>query len=263
MNLNPLTRTVGTYPMTLRQRISTLGHSLGYKLTALNYQFGLASPKRTPAGMYWSYELRNSHGNDHGLAVLASLEPGATIFDIGAHVGEYSIPLQMAGHHVFGFEPNALSINRFQQNCLENDVSINISHQGISDHNGTQNFYRSSFSKLSAFDQNAATRWGATIESSVEIPVNTLDSLIEEDYPVPEAIKIDVEGHEWNVLQGAESVLSTAKPLVVLEYHSSGSTTNASEIKRWFLSKGYSVETVDNTYICRPSVNHNQCDLFL
>ncbi len=46
------------------------------------------------------------------------------------------------------------------------------------------------------------------------VPVDTLDNL---DLPLPDLIKVDVEGHEAQVLAGGERLLARAKPLIVME----------------------------------------------
>lgn len=56
---------------------------------------------------------------------------------------------------------------------------------------------------------------------SVEVPVTTLDDLVDGDVPV--LIKIDVEGHERAVLKGAQCTLADPRLLaVVMETNGSG-----------------------------------------
>jgi hypothetical protein len=56
--------------------------------------------------------------------------------------------------------------------------------------------------------------WQQEIESTVEVPVTTLDVAIAQ-YGLPDYCKIDVEGYEVQVLQG----LTRPIPLLSLEYH--------------------------------------------
>jgi FkbM family methyltransferase len=53
---------------------------------------------------------------------------------------------------------------------------------------------------------------------AVAVPMLSLDQICEEEHILPELLKIDVEGFELPVLQGAERVLQTAKQLF-LEIH--------------------------------------------
>lgn len=58
----------------------------------------------------------------------------------------------------------------------------------------------------------------ASLEGSA-VPVVSLDSYLEDRGIVPNVIKIDVEGYELEVLQGAEGALRKYRPTVFLELH--------------------------------------------
>lgn len=58
---------------------------------------------------------------------------------------------------------------------------------------------------------------GGTRETTVAMTV-TLDWLLER-FPAPDILKIDVEGAERQVLQGAEKLLATTRPSVLCEVH--------------------------------------------
>jgi hypothetical protein len=51
------------------------------------------------------------------------------------------------------------------------------------------------------------------------IASETLDALAIRTGKIPDIIKIDVEGFEWQVLQGAKQVMQTHKPVIFLEIH--------------------------------------------
>jgi len=62
-----------------------------------------------------------------------------------------------------------------------------------------------------------------------EIQVTTLDQdLAEAHLPVPDLIKVDVEGYELAVLQGAPHLLETRHPALYLEMH--GETMNEKRV---------------------------------
>lgn len=54
---------------------------------------------------------------------------------------------------------------------------------------------------------------------TVEVPLRTIDSLCAEHHLAPNLVKIDVEGAEYDVLQGATAILRRYKPVIILEIH--------------------------------------------
>ncbi len=234
----------------LQRASERVGFALSYRLADLTHALGIATPKRTVAGRYWSCEPMNGHGGDPGLAALAALPGDATVFDVGAHVGEYAVPLAVdTDRRVIAFEPNEESAGRLARTVERNDVGdrIGIRQIGVGNADVEQPFYRSTYSKLSAFDREGATRWGADVAAVETVPVRRLDSLVDAGLSIPEGIKIDVEGAEMAVLEGAERTIACHSPQVVLEVHEG---TNRSAIEAWLDDREYSVVRIDDTLVC-------------
>ena len=53
----------------------------------------------------------------------------------------------------------------------------------------------------------------------VTVPAFTLDKFFEEEEILPDVIKIDVEGAEFQVLTGMRNILSNKRPILFLEIH--------------------------------------------
>ena len=248
--------------------IKQLGFRVAYRLTDLTYTVGVAIPKRTVAGTYWSYEPTNPHGDDPGLRALDATPTGAVIVDVGAHVGEHAIPLAAGtDRRVVAIEPNGESADRLARNAARNDLGGRLDRRqiGVGDERATRPFYRSSFSKCSAFDRAKATRWGAHVTRVEQVPVYRLDDLVRgvgietetgsgghggEPIPVPDALKIDVEGHELAVLHGASMTIETHRPLVVVEVHGT-EDAHARRVRGWLTERGYDVEAREDVWVCR------------
>ncbi|MGM0447524.1 MAG: FkbM family methyltransferase [Methanobacteriota archaeon] len=276
---------------TLRARAERLGFRTLYRLADLTYALGVATPKRTVAGAYWSYEPTNPHGDDSGLAALDCLPNDAVIVDAGAHVGEHAIPLARGtDRRVVAFEPNGESADRLARNADRNglggrsgsgggnrlgdrsgpDGRIDLRRAGLGDANATLTFYRSTFSKCSAFDRESATRWGATVTGTESVPIRRLDDLVEgvdgaapddaDPVPPPDAIKVDVEGREVAVLRGAAGTLATHRPLLAVEVHEGEagggeddpSSAAAADLREWLAALDYAIEETEDVWICRP-----------
>jgi|GEM_PF-288985 FkbM family methyltransferase len=287
----------------LRTRLEWIGFRTLYRIADLTYALGIATPKRTVAGTYWSYEPTNPHDDDPGLAALDSLPDDATVLDVGAHVGEHAIPLARGtDREVVAFEPNGESADRLARNARRNgfDVGADVAHgsahgagpggsialrrAGVGDANTTLSFYRSTFSKCSAFDRDRATRWGAAVDAVEPVPIRRLDDLVEgvgeggvevgaidegdsevgptepehpratAPIPAPDAIKVDVEGHELAVLRGATATIARYRPLLVIEVHDETADDGDGTVDRlreWLAERHYAVEEAGAVWICR------------
>ena len=261
---------------TLDARLERLGFHAYYRLVDLSYAAGIATRKRTVAGTYRSHEPTNPHGDDLALAVLAGLPTDATVFDVGAHVGEYTIPLAVGTRRrIVAFEPNPVSAERLARNVERNvgaderrgdgdpvaledpvalDERIDLRRIGVGEENDEATFYRSTFSKCSAFDRVEATRWGARVAGTETVPIRRID---DEDLPAPDAIKVDVEGNELAVLRGAADTIADARPLLVIEVHgaddvgSGGSSDPVEPVRRWLAERDYEVTAHDDVLVCR------------
>ena len=253
-----------------RARVERVGFRTLYRLADLTYTVGVATPKRTVAGTYWSYEPTNPHGDDPGLVALDRLPDDAVVLDVGAHVGEHAIPLARGtDREVVAFEPNGESADRLARNAERNGLGDRIDRRraGLGDANATLTFYRSTFSKCSAFDRELATRWGARVAGTDRVPIRRLDDLVEgigdaadgvDPVSPPDAIKVDVEGHEAAVLRGAAATLAAHRPLLVVEVHDSESGgagaggADPDELREWLEARDYAIESAEDVWICRP-----------
>ncbi len=238
-----------------------LGRRLGFgayhSLRSLNYRSEFyARPVRTAAGEIRTYELVNSHGDDPLLAtVKANAGAAATIYDIGAYVGEYALALAVDSpdRTVVAFEPDPRHCEQFQKNRARTAPAgdVTLRAVGVGEQTGDREFYRSSFPKLSSFDRADATRWGATVRSRQRVPIHTLDSLAAE-LPPPDHIKIDTEGHAPAVLRGATALVEQHQPILYIETHDRPGTDRTAAIREWCDTQGYAVHTREAFLLCYP-----------
>ncbi|MDA8796631.1 FkbM family methyltransferase [Aquiluna sp.] len=138
---------------------------------------------------------------------------GDTVLDVGANIGNHSIFLAEHFGMVHSFEPNPLAFELLKINVTHSglDERVIIHNFGLSDHNGTLPFRTSSQNLGASRVQNAAG------EDSKRIPVCSLDQLDLEVEGKIALIKVDVEGHELNVLRGSEGILREHKPAILFE----------------------------------------------
>lgn len=148
-----------------------------------------------------------------------SLPDNGVYFDIGANIGIYNAALwtmKSGKINIVAFEPIASTITVMQELLTLNRVKAKIEPVALSSESG--------FLSLSAFANGANNFCVKDSQHSqfptINVPKITLDEWFSQhpDY-VPNAIKIDVEGHELDVLRGAEYILKTYKPSLVVECH--------------------------------------------
>jgi FkbM family methyltransferase len=146
--------------------------------------------------------------------------PGPIVYDIGANYGYYSLIAASLADVVYAFEPvsstYAILVRNIERNGLRTVKAI---RSAIGPEPGTLpiTLYSSSGNNSIALPPEAVDH--LDIEGFEDVPVQTLDGLINEDrIKPPDLIKIDTEGGELGVLRGARRTLAVHKPLVILEH---------------------------------------------
>ena len=139
-------------------------------------------------------------------------------FDIGANQGMRSYTFLSTSRKTFMFEPNPylneLNINRCRLNKFSN---YKIEPICLSNKNGSEKFYFSNDPSMSSLERDFAERRG--VLKAEDVLTKTLDSYIDENnlnvmHPY---IKIDTEGHEMYVIEGAENTILRLKPTFLIE----------------------------------------------
>lgn len=123
------------------------------------------------------------------------------IFDIGANRGSTVARFITVANKVICFEPNPILANNLRSR-FAND-SVIVDERGVSNKNGTQTFKISNADTISTLSEDWVTNSRFTgsynWDNHIQIETVTLDSIIEQ-YGIPDYIKIDVEGHEYELL---------------------------------------------------------------
>ncbi len=139
--------------------------------------------------------------------LLEKLKP-RTAIDVGAHVGSYSFILAKTCNMVVALEPQDEVRRVLLRNLRLNRVN---------------NVYVLPFaaSSMSGMSAEIIGRGGLATILPGKGPVTTItiDEVVKQFFPDkgPDFIKIDVEGHELEVLKGALKTLKERKPLLLIE----------------------------------------------
>ena len=148
---------------------------------------------------------------------LDLISPGTRVLDIGANVGIYALPWAAisTGVTVHCFEPNPAVRARLARNVALNRLGsrVRLHPEALSDRAGTATLYGSD--DMSSLNQGV---YSGRQAAPVEVPLARLDDVLVEEGPPISLMKIDVQGHELEVLRGAETLISRHRPALILEH---------------------------------------------
>ena len=146
--------------------------------------------------------------------LLELLQPGQVFFDIGANAGIYTLLFsKAAGRHgqVHAFEPLPENLVFLERHVAMNRAdNVRVHPLALATSRGKARFARS------------PSRFTAHLASDGELEVDAIpldDFVFADKYPLPNLIKIDVEGGELAVLKGARRLLAEAPPAIFLATH--------------------------------------------
>jgi FkbM family methyltransferase len=193
----------------------------------------------------------NSYEEKFDKFFTSKIEKGSLVYDIGANIGHYSlIYSKLVGENgkVVSFEPSIENFLKLESNCLNNKNILNL-NLGV----GSKS---SKFWLSQGKDDIGATSRIIEAESGIGnwIEIEPLDSLVYK-YGIPNAIKIDVEGFEMEVLEGGKSVLVDDNLRVIgIEIHTEilnkrGIHNCHNKIEKILLESGFKIQHTDFSHI--------------
>jgi FkbM family methyltransferase len=138
------------------------------------------------------------------------------VYDVGANTGWYTMVSlsQSSICHLHAFEPVTAHLV-----CLKETVTLNGKDAQTSIHEvALSNKSGESAILLAGSGSSLETNFLEKNEGTQAVSLKTLDAYIsEKKIALPDFIKIDVEGHEYKVLEGAKKTISDAKPVLFIE----------------------------------------------
>lgn len=172
--------------------------------------------------------------------LLHLLRPEDLFADAGANVGTYKV--LAAGHtgaRVTAFEPGADALAWLHQNISANGAEgrVRVVAKALSHRMGTVYFTRHLDAMNHVLEGPEA--------DSLSVPCTTLDDSFPDSPPL--LIKIDVEGNEHRVLQGAEHLLRqpALKGLIVETTTQPFRPPAATTTHEWLLQQGFAAYTYE------------------
>ena len=171
--------------------------------------------------------------------------------DVGANVGSYTI-LACSAVRAKGivFEPVPSTFYRLVENIRLNhlDEKVKCINKGLGSHEGNIAFTSENDTT------NHAVASGEKCENAINVEVVTLDTALNGN--APQLIKIDVEGYETPVLEGAQKTLEKHElNAVIMELNGSGSRYGYDEARILELMFSYGFKTYSYNPLARKLIN--------
>ena len=158
------------------------------------------------------------------------LDAKGVFLDVGAHIGYYSLYMRPRVREVHAFEPDSRMLRHLRKN-LDRYSGMHVHVEAVSDRPGKASFTLDLHAELSRMESAGP----ATEGNRTEVTVVSLDEFAEPNQLAVTGIKIDVEGSDYLVLQGANRLVDRCQPLILAE------AVADEKLFRWAKSHDYRV----------------------
>jgi FkbM family methyltransferase len=176
----------------------------------------------------------------------------SSLVDVGANIGNHSLFFGGLFKKIYSFEPNPTTFEL---------LKINTQNKNISSFNLGLGSKKEKLLLFESLENNGTS--SLNMDKSVHkgkaytVDIDTLDNF-DFSNELVSVIKIDVEGHEFEVLQGGKKLIDEMRPIIILEVHASDFTTrdNTSSLSIDFLTKKnylFIVPDIENVYLSNPN----------
>ena len=171
----------------------------------------IVAPDKTcgVSALIWSqgmYDYNNMH------LIQLMLKDGGTFFDIGANIGSFTlIASEQGAARIHAFEPHPATFRRLKENVEANSQDNVFLHNiALGDAESTVLLTDKAGSAI-----NHIVSAENQVAETLVVKCRRIDTICEELAVVPEYVKLDVEGFEYDVLRGFGQMLSSVKVLMV------------------------------------------------
>ena len=175
-------------------------------------------------------------------AVLDKLKSGAVFYDVGAGFGLYSLMAARVGARVFAFEPDERNVQSLLRCAKWNSLEgrVEIIRLAVLSKSGDAELEPAGHDRGHG-NAHVLDKAGAG-QLTVRISCTSLDDFARLN-PLPDVIKIDVEGSESEVLRGSTELMGRSRPEVICEVHDA---QNAVFVQAWLKARGYKLRWIDH-----------------
>jgi len=187
----------------------------------------------------WEPEVMN--------VVAATVRPGMTVIDIGAHIGYYTLFFAKCvgpNGRVVAFEPLPVNFELLKRNIQLNEL-----------HN-VQTFSQAVFSRNEEIILTVPDDLPYSGDASVyhgrgtkqfRVPAIALDTFCDSSGLRPDIVKMDVEGAEYDVFMGAKKTIGRFRPKLLIELHHFDGNVAAHPVPDLLTTWGYRIQWIERS----------------
>ena len=164
---------------------------------------------------------------------VVTLSQAQVMLDVGANIGNHSLAFSTFAEKVFSFEPGEKAFNLLSRNININQLNnVTVFNFGLSNHDQQTTLYTENSGNLgesSLYKHNLVDK--EFIENTVTLKRG--DAFAHEhELSQLDFIKVDVEGHEREVIEGLSDTIKKFRPIVQLEWESDSSHRSWIEVEQ-------------------------------
>jgi FkbM family methyltransferase len=185
--------------------------------------------------LQWHF-MKRPKSAERELAYLDKVIPDdAVTVDVGANCGLYTRRLARLSRQVHAFEPSQQMARLLRRTSARN---VNVHEMALSDHDGDAELFipQDDDGPVHGLASLEARADPSTRVVSAHVPMARLDAVIDQDVAF---VKIDVEGHELNVLNGAVELLERCQPVFLVEAEDRHRAEATRSVFEFFRRKSY------------------------
>lgn len=188
---------------------------------------------------------------EHKRLMEMLVRPSMTIFDIGANIGYYVLMenrLLGGSGKIVAIEPSPQNATLLRRNVALNNASlVTVLEGAVSDKDGERQLFITAESNLNSFHADPDGKQPVAVRT---VTTTTVPELAR-TYGPPDLIRMDVEGHEVEILNAMLPELAAGRmaPTVVFEVHRRryGPDHDFEKTLRGMFAAGYSVPVVGSS----------------
>lgn len=192
--------------------------------------------------------LTNGFYEEEVLAALRGrLSPGECFWDVGSNLGLHALTISKLcpDVSVIAFEPNPEMAELIRACCLRNSLTVEVVETALHDSESKETFFlhegNQGRSSLHNWDSDPSLQ-------TIEVNAARADYLVETtNLRLPNVIKIDVEGHESQVLEGMRELLSRPQVHTVVFEDEKDETSKARKLLEDYGFKIQTLERMEDT----------------
>jgi FkbM family methyltransferase len=194
-----------------------------------------APMKATAKGHIWEKKLFHLYSQ--------ILEEDDIAIDIGAYIGTHTLPMSKLCSKVYSFEANSdIYLYHIKNIALNHIVNIEPHCVALSDSKSEVSFYKrdDGTSRISNRFQRG---------EPVKLQTDLLSSFINPKEKI-KLIKIDCEGHEFQVLEGSKEIIKNSRPIILIEVFKN----KLDKLTEWAKQNNYKIESIrGEDYLLSPN----------